>query len=301
MNRTRERSALAALVTLLPLSAARAPGQQAPDADFDTRVAKPAYTDTHPRVLFDIAHHNFHTPDGRYKPFAELMRSDGCEITPNREKFTAESLKGYDVLIIANALGAAGLSHPDASKPAFTPAECEAVRRWVHEGGAILLIADHAPIGSANAALGKTLGVEMSTGTTLSEPPFTREAKTLGDHPITRGRDDGERINTVRTFTGQTLKGPDAAAVLLKLPDGAQENIPDKEDPANNPPQARSAGGRAMGLAYELGKGRVVVLGEAAMLSAQKLGDRKFGMNVEGTDNRQFALNMMHWLTGLLK
>jgi hypothetical protein len=65
-----------------------------------------------------------------------------------------------------------------------------------------------------------------------------------------------------------------------------------------------SAKGRAQGVALRLGKGRVVVLGEAAMLSAQ-LGleqgkaDRPFGMNFPGTDNRQLALNVMHWLSGL--
>jgi hypothetical protein len=46
-----------------------------------------------------------------------------------------------------------------------------------------------------------------------------------------------------------------------------------------------------------------VVQGEAAMLSAQIAGPEKFkmGMNVPGNDNRQYALNVMHWLSGLLK
>ena len=51
------------------------------------------------------------------------------------------------------------------------------------------------------------------------------------------------------------------------------------------------------------GGGRVVILGEAAMLSAQVGGPNqtKFGMNYPGIDNRQLALNIMHWLSGLLK
>ena len=51
------------------------------------------------------------------------------------------------------------------------------------------------------------------------------------------------------------------------------------------------------------GKGRVVVLGEAAMLSVQLAGPNKmqFGMNRPGIDNRQFALNVVHWLSGILK
>jgi hypothetical protein len=46
----------------------------------------------------------------------------------------------------------------------------------------------------------------------------------------------------------------------------------------------------------------VVVLGEAAQLSAQvaTMEVTKFGMNVPGIDSRQMALNIMHWLSGLL-
>ena len=53
----------------------------------------------------------------------------------------------------------------------------------------------------------------------------------------------------------------------------------------------------------KVGKGRVVVLGEAAMLSAQVTGPDKspMGMNAPGNDNKQVALNIMHWLSGALK
>jgi hypothetical protein len=39
------------------------------------------------------------------------------------------------------------------------------------------------------------------------------------------------------------------------------------------------------------------------MISAQVSGpeNRRMGMNVPGNDNRQYALNVMHWLSGLLK
>jgi hypothetical protein len=64
-----------------------------------------------------------------------------------------------------------------------------------------------------------------------------------------------------------------------------------------------SAAGRAQGIAFRLGKGRVVALGDAAMLSAQLTGsdDQPFGMNIPDIDNRQLTLNIMHWLSGLLK
>ena len=61
--------------------------------------------------------------------------------------------------------------------------------------------------------------------------------------------------------------------------------------------------GRAQGIAFRPGKGRVVMFADAAMLSAQVAGadNKPFGMNVAETDNRQLVLNVMHWLSGLLK
>ncbi len=76
---------------------------QRSDPKFDTKVARPAYTQVHPTVLIDEAHHNFHTMGGRYKPFAQLIASDGYRVAPNRSKFTGDALKGCDVLVIANA------------------------------------------------------------------------------------------------------------------------------------------------------------------------------------------------------
>lgn len=60
--------------------------------------------------------------------------------------------------------------------------------------------------------------------------------------------------------------------------------------------------GWAQGLALECGRGRVVVMGEAAMPTAQlhRFDKRAIGMNVVGYNNRRLALNIMHWLTRVL-
>ena len=115
--------------------------------------------------------------------------------------------------------------------------------------------------------------------------------------PITEGRGEDERINLVRSFTGQSLKGPDDSVAILKLADTATDS------PNFQAETSVSAAGRAQAVALKFGKGRVVVQGEAAMLSAQVSGpeNRRMGMNVPGNDNRQYALNLMHWLSGLLK
>ena len=292
-------------VLLLPQIAA---GQQGADPEFNTTVAHPAYTKNYPRVVFDEAHNNFHTTTGRYKPFVDLISSDGYNVVPGRKVFAKPSLSTFKILVIANALGAEDMDDEGAALSAFTEEECDVVRDWVKGGGSLLLIADHAPFGGAAESLGKRFAVEMSKGYAFdpendfkasggtSTLLFSRENKRLLDHPITRGRNEGERINQVLTFTGQSLKGPEGSAVFLLLADTAK----DKPDLASS--TVVSAAGRAQGIAFKFGKGRVVVLGEAAMLSAQLVGAEKrpMGMNVPGSDNRQLALNIMHWLSGSL-
>jgi hypothetical protein len=282
-------------------------GQQLADPEFNTNVPNPAYSKTEPRVLFDEAHHNFHTTEGRYKPFVDLLMNDGYRIIRNRQAFSKSTLSNFKVLVIANALGAEEMDDDGADASAFTEEECQAVQEWVKGGGALLLIADHAPFGGASASLAGRFGVDMSKGFTYDQANsvagspsiliFSRDNKLLASHPITDGRDQNERLSRVQSFTGQSLKGPADSIAILKLADTA------KDSPDRNTDASVSAAGRAQALALKFGKGRVVVQGEAAMLSAQISGpeNQKMGMNVPGNDNRQYALNLMHWLSGLLK
>jgi hypothetical protein len=297
---------VAALAGILFLPATGV-AQQIADPNFNVSVEQPAYTKNFPRVLFDEAHNNFHTAGGRYKPFAELIFSDGYQVNVNRRLFTKESLSTFKVLVIANALGAEDLEDDGADRPAFTDEEVKVVHDWVRGGGALLLIADHAPFGGAAEFLAKPFGVSMSKGYVRdpqhSDPDapgrliFSRENQLLLDHPITNGRGAGERINRVFTFTGQALKGPPGTVDFMKLGPDAMDR------PSAAASESVSVGGQAQGIAFKFGKGRVVMMGEAAMLSAQLAGAerRAMGMNVPGSDNRQLALNIMHWLSGLLK
>lgn len=287
---------------------ATALAQQIADPHFDARVETPAYTKNFPRVLFDEAHNNSDTTNGRYKPFADLLFNDGYHLAVARQPFTKETLKTFKILVIANPLGSEEIDDDSAGGPAFTPAECDAVSDWIRGGGALLFIVDHAPFGSAAEVLAQKLGVDMSKGYTTdpansakeSNDPsvivYSRENHLLAEHAITSGRSDAARVNRVMTFTGQSLKGPAGSDAFLKLAGTAVESIV----PSG---KTDSAAGRAQGIAFRLGKGRVVVLGEAAMLSAQLTGsdNKPFGMNVPEIDNKQLALNIMHWLSGILK
>jgi hypothetical protein len=298
---------LCTICILLLVLATGTLGQQLPDPEFNTSVENPAYSRNGPRVLFDEAHHNFHTADGRYKPFVDLLTNDGYQVIRNRKPFTKQSLDSFKVLVIANALGAEEMDDEGADQSAFTETEILAVYDWLKGGGALLLIADHAPFGGAAAALGTKLGVDMSKGYTFDAANalqgigtflvFSRENKLLGPHPIVEGRNEKERVNKVLSFTGQSLKGSDESLSILKLAETAQDS------PNHEQKNLVSAAGRAQALTLKVGKGRVVVQGEAAMLSAQIAGAEKFkmGMNFDGYDNKQYALNLMHWLSGLLK
>ena len=183
-------------------------------------------------------------------------------------------LRKGDILIIANALGAEGMGQPGAANPAFTDAECDAVRDWVQDGGTLLFITDHAPFGSAAESLAKRFGVDMSKGAT-SDPAnsegdatslvFTRKNNLLGDHPITQGRDDSERVNRVQTFTGSRSRARMGASPSSSWPTRRVDNGRRWQADLGRRPCAGSG--------VRFGKGRVVVLGEAAELSAQVIGD----------------------------
>lgn len=71
------------------------------------------------------------------------------------------------------------------------------------------------------------------------------------------------------------------------------------------------AGAQAMAVAFPSGKGRVVISGEAGMMTAQvfkekqKDGNEKIvgamGWQVLGNDDRQYVLNILHWLSDALQ
>ena len=297
---------LAAVVVVAGIGISRT---QRADFGWSPHVARPAFTSTHPRVVVDQAHYNASTAGvgSRYWPFARLLEADGYDVRPGTHAFLPGNLDGADVVVIANAAGAPkpqfmGINLPVRTSgargdPAFTAGEIRAVRDWVERGGSLLLIADHAPFGASAEAMAAAFGVQMYKGFVevpgeRSDPLlFSTGNGRLGDHPILSGDGPGTAVRRVMTFTGQSLDGPAEASVLMALPATAIEYVPMGDSLAPRP------AGRAQGLAFDLGKGRVVVLGEAAMLTAQVAAGVPFGMNSPGNDNRQLALNIMHWLS----
>jgi hypothetical protein len=285
--------------------------QQIADTEFKPPIARPAYTQGRgPVVMIDEAHNNFHTAYGRYLAFADLLRRDGYAVIPNTAPFSKESLRRGKILVVANAIATPNVNNWSLPTPsAFTDAEIEAVREWVHDGGALFLIVDHMPMPGAAGRLGAAFGARWSNGFAVDEKNqgpfvFKRADGSLKEHKITKGRRDGEEIESVATFTGSAfqLEGGRAepllvlAAPVVSLePQTAWQFTPEtKRVPV---------GGWCQGAVLRHGKGRVALFGEAAMFTAQRAGPNRapMGMNAPvAARNPQFLLNILHWLSGKL-
>lgn len=274
--------------------------QQEADTEFNPKIANPAWhKGKGPVVGLDEAHHNFHTADGRYAPFAKLLRLDGFVVRGSGEPFSAQSLKKLDILVIANALHADNLEKWSLPTPAcFTEEEVAAVKEWVEKGGSLFLIVDHMPFPGAAANLAAAFGATFSNGFAFARKRAGRIRFPIGqglamDNPITKG------IKEVVSFTGSAFHIEGDYQPLLTLPKSAISLEPETAWEFDKPSTKKVRVGRWLqGAVLERGKGRVAIFGEAAMFSAQTAGDSHFGMNApDAPENAQFLLNLMHWLS----
>lgn len=290
---------------------------QLPDKAYRPPIPDPTYASGEGPVVFvDEAHFNFHTLEGRFWPFGELLRRDGYSVRPLRGKLERATLDECDILVISNALPSDAdwgtYSYPTPS--AFTPEEIAATRAWVESGGSLLLIADHMPLAGAAADLARAFGVNFMDGyamqrfDAISEDPysvlrrpliFRASDLTLRSHPIAQGRNERETVTSVRTFTGQAFQAPDTAEPLLVLPEDFIALMPVKPWQFSPETKRIPVGGWLQGAAMRVGSGRAAFFGEAATFTAQRVGDATMGMNApDAEQNFQFALNLMRWLSG---
>jgi hypothetical protein len=301
------------LVTALLLSgcAGHPVVQQA--ADWHPTVAAPQFEPSSgPRVLVDAAHSNFHTIDGRFAAFGALLRADGYRVAGADQPISPALLATTDVFVIANAVkGGENSEWVLPTPPALEHEEVAALAAWVHEGGSLLLIADHMPFPASVAELADAFGIVFLNGyakKSFNESGtliFTR-AGGLADHPIVRGRNASEEIAAIKAFTGQAFRAVVPLEPLLRMPPDWAVFFPHEASVFNEATPAESARGLLQGAVLRHGQGRVAVFGEAALFTAQTqvLGDKvvmRMGMNdPEAPQNAQFVLNVLHWLSGVL-
>src|SRR5258705_4386124 len=98
------------MLLLLVASVVSRHAQQVHDLTFKPKTKYHAYPKSKgPVIILDEAHFNFHTLDGRYGPFGNILTDDGYVLKPGKEKFTEEYLRKTKILAIANALGDTGM------------------------------------------------------------------------------------------------------------------------------------------------------------------------------------------------
>jgi hypothetical protein len=279
--------------------------QQVSDTVFRAPIERPRFAaGTGPVVAIDAGHHDFHTADGRFRAFAQLMRDDGYRVRSLDGPITPESLRGVKVLVIANALAEANLQQWALPTPsAFTDQEIGTIAAFVRGGGGLLLAADHMPFPGAAGPLATAFSVTLTNGFVFDSAPghgvpaFTRAAGTLRSHPITDGQASGERIDSVRSFTGEGFRVPRGFTPLMVFGPGAVNYLPKVAWEFDSTTTRESAEGMVQAAAGQVGRGRVVVTGEAGMLTAQLARGRPMGMNVPSApQNWRFVRQAIRWL-----
>ena len=287
--------------------------QWEPDMAAVPDIKNPAYpSGKGPVVLFDNAHHNKPEIDGLQSPFVELLRRDGYQIRIAERRFDEQLLEGVDILVLINGIDERNLKNwkiPIHS--AYADDEISLINRWVSSDGSLFLIAEHMPYAGAATDLAVTFGLYFNNGFCIDQKTgagtltFSRSIGGITDHVITGGRSVTERVNRVMAFGTQAFRAKPGAKVepLLVLDNDKILMLPEDGMRINRNSPWLHAGGWLVGAALKYGKGRVAVFGDAAMFSAQVEGpDRKpTGFNVpEAKDNLNLALNVIHWLSGLL-
>jgi len=276
---------------------------QQPDPDFIPKNIKNSFLKLKsPIVLIDEGHHNFHTTKGRFKPFVQVLTSDGYIVKPSKKKFTLEYLNQADILVIVNALDRNRRDYNPPYGNAFEAEEVEAVKQWVTQGGSLFFIADHAPFPKVSDNLSTAFGFEFNNGSVYSAT-FRIDNNSLSQHVITKRNSNVERIVQIRSFGGSAFQIPDKAKPLMRLGKGATSFMSDIPMQVTAGSHRISMEGWYQGAVLEVGKGRVAVFSEAMMFTSQFIvstGKKRGLVSAGAEQNEQFLLNVMHWLSGLI-
>lgn len=287
--------------------------QQVIDSLFVWNIDDPAYsTNQGPLILVDAYHNNGKIINGGFSPVAEILKKDGFKLASLNKEFKRSYLDTTGVLVIIDALHLSNIDNWNLPTPsAFTDLEIDKISYWVNEGGNLLLVADHMPFPGASKRLAAKFGIEWINGFVIDSLrwdliKFRRDNNTLINHPIVFGRNKNESLESVASYYGSGFKIIDPKIVGFFMfnnkdivsyqPQKAWDIMPNTPlTPSDNLYQAA---------ALKYGKGRVVIVAESSLFSAQLVGKDRIpiGINyLENSQNLQFVLNVFHWLSRIIE
>ena len=285
---------------------------------------EPAYPHgTGPTVLVDRSHHNAGDfSQVIFEGFAPRLEEEGYRVQELTQPFDREALVDVQITIIVAPLHSRNAlrSYPPTDEAqvaavsrlptpsAFSEDEIKVLRRWVGEGGALLLVLDHFPVPGSSQDLGAAFGIEISNGfafdgallteqtvaQAMADEPqvvLTRAQGGVADDPITNGRTPGERIDSFRFWTGSAFRLPPEGRSLLTFGSSFVSLLPEVAWQFSETTPREEIGGWSGGGVLQVERGRLAIFGELGIVA---------GPYPEGVQNLQLFMNTLHWLSGLL-
>lgn len=231
---------------LLVVSCTDSP-QQA-DATFEPYKRIATYTaNVSPVVLVDEAHYNFLNINNRFKPFAQVLLSDGVTVKSNKVSFSQQALKNVDILVIANALDKKRSNWQPPFNQALTNEEVSGVVEWVRNGGSLFLIADHAPFPKVIENLATALGFTFTNGH-VKAALFNKAAGTLISHVVTYEDEDAKQNANSSANANSEAKPPNHVefpVFMKESQNGAFPSVLNSQLHAKEVIQVKTFGGAA--------------------------------------------------------
>ncbi|MEE9568017.1 MAG: hypothetical protein V3W37_01415, partial [Candidatus Binatia bacterium] len=231
-----------------------------------------------PVIAFDEGHNNF----GHWVSsgvMEEFLSAEGFVVRQHLGAFTRESLDGIHILHISNAIAPENINKWSLPTPsAFTPEEIEVLYDWVNDGGSLLMVIEHMPIGGAFEDLAGAFGIEVSNGFAVDERFLSgyseevileagllvsrRTDGTLVDHPILDDTEPYGRIEFLAAHVGSAFRLPAHAFSLITLGPTILSLEPEVSWEFDSGTARRRVTGWSQAGVIEVGKGRVAVLGD---------------------------------------
>ncbi|MCK0178693.1 hypothetical protein MWU50_05255 [Flavobacteriaceae bacterium S0862] len=300
------------LVIIFFISSTQLNAQQVIDSSFIYNVTNPVYSlNKGPIIFIDEYHNNDMSIDNRMFPLIKVLKEDGYQVKKLKEPISKSSINKADILVIISALHKSNVDNWKLPTPeAFNDLEIRELLQWIKDGGSLLLVADHMPFPGAIKKLSSNLGVEWFNGFVLDSvnwgmSTFSKRDGTLAKHPLVNGRNKNEKVNWIATYYGSGFKLTDSTITGLFSFNNKDEVSYQTQEAwkmdSNTPVIPSDVLFQAA--VMKRGKGRVALIGEASLFSAQLVGKDKnpVGINFQNNNqNLQFVLNLLHWLSGAI-